>query len=268
MKDKLAQFALALINQQRARPVVLPYEDAAGYWFGGGNMVEDPEGTLYLVGRYRNAGDSRTGLSKGERGLELAIFRSIDGGKSFQKILSFTKQDLDLPGQPVISIEGASLYLGDGRVELYVSTEKGGIGYPKGFEAFQKKGTGVWSIDRIIASTIEGLKQSRVEPFLASNDPVRLHVKDPTVVRLESGSELLLFCTHPFTWASTNSAYMYRERGKKEFGAPVFDFLSRGAAWDVAVTGTESIAPASWHWFFTGTGRSGVLRWGRMHQTP
>ena len=49
-----------------------------GFWFGGGNMVQDHDGTLWLVGRYRNHGDSRTGLGAGERGLELALFRSDD----------------------------------------------------------------------------------------------------------------------------------------------------------------------------------------------
>jgi len=241
MKDKLARFSLTLVDQRSAKPIVLPYKDAPGYWFGGGNMVEDAEGTLYLVGRYRNAGDSRTGLSRGERGLELAIFRSVDGGESFQKILSFSKQDLDLPGKRVISIEGASLCLREGKVELYVSTEKDGIGYPEGFKEYQKKGTGVWSIDRISASSVERLQEGRIESFYSSADPARLHVKDPTVVRLPSGREILLFCTHPFTWASSNSAYMIREPGNKEFGAPVYDFLPRGPAWDVAVTRATDI---------------------------
>ncbi len=241
MKDKLARFALALIDQKKAKPIVLPYADAPGYWFGGGNLTEDEEGTIYLVGRYRNAGDSRTGLSQGERGLELAIFRSTDGGGSFQKILSFSKQDLDLPGKRVISIEGASLCLGEGRVELYVSTEKDGIGYPREFEAYQKRGTGVWSIDRITAPTVEGLKEGKIEPFFSSSDPIRLHVKDPTVVRLLSGRELLLFCTHPFTWSSSNSAYMVRESGATEFSAPAYDFFPRGSVWDVAVTRVTDI---------------------------
>lgn len=235
MKDKLARFAQALIDQRNAKPVVFPYKDAPGYWFGGGNLVENAEGTLYLVGRYRNGGDSRTGLSQGERGLELAIFRSVDGGESFLKILSFSKGELDLPGKRVISIEGASLCFREGKVELYVSTEKD-VGYPEGFQEYQKKGTGVWSIDRITALTVEGLKEGRIESFFSSADPTRLHVKDPTVIRLPSGREFLLFCTHPYSWSSSNSAYMIREPGKEEFSAPVYDFFPRGPAWDVAVT--------------------------------
>ena len=66
-------------------------------WFGGGNAVRDPhDGSLLLIGRYRDAGDSRTGLTQGTRGRELAIFRSLtaDNGRSFEKINSWDKSDL------------------------------------------------------------------------------------------------------------------------------------------------------------------------------
>ena len=74
----LTRFCQALIDQESARVIVPPMQPRSGFWFGGGNMVEDADGTFYLCGRYRNYGDSRTGLAAGERGLELAIFRSTD----------------------------------------------------------------------------------------------------------------------------------------------------------------------------------------------
>ena len=49
------------------------------------------DGTLYVVGRFRNAGDSRTGIAAGTRGLELAIFASCDNGSTFEKVVSWDK---------------------------------------------------------------------------------------------------------------------------------------------------------------------------------
>ena len=106
LAERLKRIALLLIDQRRARVIVPPQQQSSGYWFGGGNMVEDAKGILWLVGRYRNHGDSRTGLHAGERGLELAIFRSADRGQSFEKSIHFTKSDLDVGAQKVLSIEG------------------------------------------------------------------------------------------------------------------------------------------------------------------
>ncbi|MFQ3621824.1 MAG: hypothetical protein SNJ78_12880, partial [Spirochaetales bacterium] len=177
---------------------------------------------------------------KGERGLELAIFRSKDGGENFEKIVSFSKSDLNIQSHKVISIEGASLNMKGKTVELYVSTEKEKE-YPPGFEQYRKPGTGVWSIDRIVADSVENLKKGRLEPFLDSQDPLHLHIKDPTLVHYPSGKEVLIFCTHPYTWASTNSGFMIRDG--KDFDLPIFDFFSRGLAWDIAVTRITDILP-------------------------
>ena len=65
-----------LIDQEGARIVVPTIRSGEGYWFGGGNLARDEEGTLWLCGRYREAGDSRTGLEAGTRGSECALFRS------------------------------------------------------------------------------------------------------------------------------------------------------------------------------------------------
>ena len=163
----LTRFCQALIDQDAARVIVPPKQPSTGFWFGGGNLVEDADGTFYLCGRYRNFGDSRTGLAAGERGLELAIFRSIDRGANFEKLLSFSKSDLNVGDRTVLSIEGSALRIGEqaGKplFELFVSTEKAGIDYPAGLESFLKPGAGVWTIERLAADSIAGLAQAPVE---------------------------------------------------------------------------------------------------------
>ncbi len=241
LEAKLTALARAMVDQQAARVVVAPQQAKSGFWFGGGNMVDATDGPFYLTGRYRNQGDSRTGLGAGERGLELAIFRSDDRGKSFQKVLSFAKSDLDVGDRRVLSIEGSALHWTRDGVELFVSTEKSGIGYPAEFEAFLKPGTGVWTIERLVADSVEGLKGAVPETVLQSNDPQFLHVKDPTVYERPNGDLVLLFCTHPFCWSSSNSACAIREHGETGFSPPRYDFFPRGFTWDVAITRATAI---------------------------
>ena len=235
-EEKLIRLARRLINPERARILIEPYDRGKGYWFGGGNLAEGPGGDIFLVGRYRNPGDSTTGLAKGERGLELAIFRSSNGGQTFEKILSFSKKDLGFEEYDVLSIEGSALNFLEEGVELFISSEKANLFYPPPFEDYQKPGTGVWTIDRIAASGIRELSNQPVRPLFSSRDPQHLHVKDPVVYSPSSGGTILFFCTHPFSWSSSNSAYAVRPRGGRQFSEPVFDFFPRGATWDVAVT--------------------------------
>lgn len=240
-RNALAQFALALVNQRQARVVIEPNQRASGFWFGGGNMVRTAADELFLVGRFRDAGDSRTGLQAGPRGRELAVFRSRDGGDSFEKCLSFSKSDLHCAGHDVLSIEGSALHLTPDGVELFVSTEKDSVGYPSGFEAFLKPGTGVWSIDRLQAASIDELSSAAVEPLLATREPNYLHIKDPFVDRLPDGGLELGFCTHPFSWTSSNTAYCRRPNDRADFSEPVFQCVPRGDSWDVAMTRTTAI---------------------------
>lgn len=242
LRGRLEKFAALLIDQQRARIIVPPQQPAAGFWFGGGNLVADELGTLWLVGRYRNAGDSRTGLVAGQRGLELAIFRSDDLGESFTKVLSLSKQDLTVGDREVLSIEGTALRRVAGEFQLFVSSEKSGVGYPDGLASFLKPGTGVWSIDRICAQTIEGLGSAEIVPTLASSDPRFVHVKDPLLAR-HRGQGCLVFCTHPFCWTSSNSGYVLLDSKGAAVGEPRFDFFSRGFTWDVAMTRATSVLP-------------------------
>lgn len=235
-RARLTQFSHALVDQEAARIIVTPNKSHSGYWVGSGNMVEDSDGTFYLSARYRDFGDSRTGLSSGARGVELAVFRSTDRGGSFQKILAFSKQDLSPPGLSVLSIEGSALCLGERGVELFVSSEKDGIGYPPGLEAYLKPGAGVWTIERISAPTVEALADAPVEPFLTTDDPQYVHMKDPYIYGTAAGETVFGFCTHPFTWASTNCGYAMYDRKTGEIGAPNFTYFPRGATWDVAIS--------------------------------
>lgn len=202
-------------------------------------MVSGPDGDLYVVGRYRNEGDSRTGLAAGSRGLELAIFRSRDRGKAFEKVVSLGKEVLGVGGSTVLSIEGSALRFCGDTVELYVSTEKDSIGYPAGFESFLKPGTGVWSIDRIKATSVEGLASATVEPFFASHEPATIHIKDPFIY--ETGDQAwLFFCSHPFSWTCSNTGYIKLNSASGavtiDSDDAVFEFFPRGNVWDVAMS--------------------------------
>ena len=108
-RDRLISLGRALVDQQAARIVVEPNARQAGFWFGGGNLMETSEGRLHLVGRYRNVGDSTTGLGMGDRGLELAILSSDDNGETFARTMSLTKEELSRSPGEVVSIEGTAL---------------------------------------------------------------------------------------------------------------------------------------------------------------
>lgn len=235
-ETKLLDVARLLIDQQRARVIVPPQQKSSGFWFGGGNLTRDPRGRLLLVGRYRNFGDSRSGLGAGERGLELAILRSEDNGQSFEKVISFSKADLNVGDREVLSIEGSALHWTDDGVELFVSTEKSNVAYPLGFESYLKPNTGVWTIEQLKAESIETLTDSKPVTILDSTDPGNLHVKDPAVYDAPNGDLVLIYCTHPFCWSSSNSAYVVRKKSEAGFSSPSHDFFPRGPAWDVAIT--------------------------------
>ncbi len=235
-RHNLVQLAKTLLDQESARIVIQPHKRENGYWFGGGNLVASPDGTWYLAGRYRNFGDSRTGLQTGLRGVELAVFASYDHGNTFEKVLSFSKNDLSYPDRPVLSIEGSALHFTHGGVELFVSTEKENVLYPENLRSFHKSRTGIWSIDRLHAKNVRDLAKAPLSPFLSCVDPRFLHVKDPVVYDMVNGGTLLSFCTHPFNWTSSNSGYVIRHSDAEAFSAPNHEFFRRGYTWDVAIS--------------------------------
>jgi hypothetical protein len=231
-RDSLVRFLSALIDQDAARILVAPQESAPGFWFGGGNAIR-VGADIFVSGRYRNHGDSRTGLHAGERGLECAIFRSQDGSQSFEKVQSWSKADLSVHGR-VVSIEGTALHVTPDGVELFISTEQA-IDYPAEFAEFQKPGTGVWRIDVMSADSIANLAPSSLAPVLSTTDPAYLHIKDPVVYDCAEGTALV-FCHHPFCWSSSNSGLAIRPHGAAEFAIRDWEMVSRGPAWDVACT--------------------------------
>ncbi|HPG67226.1 MAG TPA: exo-alpha-sialidase [Candidatus Hydrogenedentes bacterium] len=232
----LTELLAALIDQEAAKVLVPPYANAAGYWFGGGNVARDDHGRLWLVGRYRNEGDARSGVAKGVRGLELGLFISEDGGERFTKIRSWSKADLSMAERPVLSIEGAALHPCDTGWELFVSTEKA-VAYPDEVGPFQKPGTGVWSMDVFTGPSPDRLDERTLDPvFTATPDPRYLHVKDPVVFDRADGATVLVFCSHPFCWTSVNSGYAVRPAGARSFAVLDWEMVGRGPTWDVAGT--------------------------------
>jgi hypothetical protein len=223
---RLALLAQALVDCSNARVLVPAQQASTGYWFGGGNILHDEQGFV-LCGRYRNFGDSRTGVGVGERGLELAVFRSPDFTAPFDKQECWSKADLSNDASAVVSIEGASLYAGATGLELYVSTEKA-MAYPEPLAAFQKPGTGVWSIDRLVDGVLE--------PVLSSATGETLHVKDPDVFAAPNGDQAMIFCSHPFAWSSSNTGLALRPASDASFAVDTWDMLPRGKVWDVACT--------------------------------
>jgi hypothetical protein len=234
--ERLRALLAELMDQRRAHTLVPPYRAAPGFWFGGGNLVRDPVGTIWLSGRYRNYGDSRTGLQAGQRGLECALLRSDDGGRTFRQVRTWSKADLSTAGRRVLSIEGTALHrLANGRWELFVSSEKERP-YPEPVGAYQKPGTGVWSIDRMTGASIEDLDPATLAPVLETDRPEYLHLKDPLVYDDREGNTILIFCSHPFCWSSSNSGLALRRPGEERFAVQDWEVVRRGTTWDVAVT--------------------------------
>ena len=236
-RRKVTDLLEALIDQTKAEILVEPYRRASGFWFGGGNLVEDEQGTLWLCGRYRNFGDSRTGLEAGERGLECALFQSRDGGRTFVKRRSWSKQDLSTPEARVLSIEGSSLHRrSDGVWELFVSTEKERV-YPPPVQEYLKPGCGVWSIDVFRGPSPLELDPATLSPALVEeNDPGHIHVKDPVVYDALDGSTHVAFCSHPYCWSCANTGLAVRRGPDEPFSVVTQQMVPRGATWDVAST--------------------------------
>lgn len=236
----LHHFCGMLIDQEKATPIVMPQQPESGFWFGGGNMIQDEEGHLLVVGRYRNAGDSRTGIAAGTRGLELAIFRSIQPAGStaelqFEKAISWSKEELNCDDQQVLSIEGSCLRRTNDGYQLFVSTEKSNVSYPDEIAAYLKPGAGVWTIDVLNAPTLAQLKQASVHKCLQSDQPEHLHVKDPFF--WDDGTKVQLgFCSHPFNWSSSNTGRVSIGDDGLPSASPCYNVVPRGTTWDVAMT--------------------------------
>lgn len=234
IKEKLKEIADLMVDQKTAGVIIPAQKQSTGFWFGGGNMVMDKHGILYLVGRYRNHGDSRTGIEAGTRGLELAIFKSQDNGISWEKVVSWTKAELSIEKREVLSIEGSALHFTESGVELFVSTENK-CDYPKNIRAYKKPGTGYWGIKHLVANDMRSLKSAEIHMCLETAIPGWLHIKDPFLYTKREGDLVMYFCHHPFNWSSSNTGHVVRKKGKTAFEPPVFECFRRGPCWDVAI---------------------------------
>lgn len=235
LEQRLAALARALVDDAAATVLVEPTEDAPGFWFGSGGVARHARGAYYLSGRYRDRGDSRTGLAAGRRGWKLVVARSPSPMGPYQEIWSREKQDLGTERGEVVSIEGTALLLRVDRVELYISSEKARA-YPDPVASTQKPHTGIWDIDMVSAPGFDALDSGRITPLLWSDDPVTLHVKDPSVSVGPDGETVLIFCHHGFNWSSSSTGVMTRARGGTDWSAPSFNVMEHGLTWDVAVT--------------------------------
>ena len=257
-REKLISLLKRMMDQERATVAISPYQQQEGFWFGGGNVVVEDD-CLWLVGRFRNFGDSRTGLKAGLRGLECALFRSDNQGKSWEKVHSWTKTQLSqFSESKILSIEGTDLHrLKDGNWELFISSEKE-VKYPVDLASYQKPGTGIWSLDSLRAPSVLELHPRTLTPLHLRGHPdlqgeaeneereaVHLHLKDPVLFDIESKSHVtaLFFCTHPYSWTSSNTAMAIRTTlptkptpTKEDFRVDTWQVVGRGSAWDVAVT--------------------------------
>jgi hypothetical protein len=254
---RLRQLAHALIDPSKATVAIPPESPRTGFWFGGGNTVLGPDGKLYLCGRYRSAGDSRTGLDLGDRGRELAVFASdpadlpssADESSAasgsvlrWTKVLSLDKAAVAPEGYKVLSIEGAALRFGPDGVELYISSEKERP-YPEPVADFRKPGTGIWTIERLAAPSLEELRTAKPETIVSSSKPATLQIKDPWLADGPDGTLFLFFCHHSFNWSSSGTGCITLTPDGRAAGVPLFDCWPRGPAWDVAITRGTSVMP-------------------------
>ncbi len=101
--------------------------------------------------------------------------------------------------------------------------------------SLQKPGTDVWSIDLLSGQTPDTIATASQRPCLGSDEPETLHVKDPVVAR-DGATTHLWACSHPASWASSNTAWAVRGDDDADFDVRTWQFALRGALWDVAVT--------------------------------
>ena len=124
----------------------------------------------------------------------------------------------------------------DGLWELFVSSEKD-IPYPPGIANMQKPGTGVWTVDVLTGPSPDALDSDSYRSVLINSDvPQYLHIKDPVVYDTGDGSTHMIFCSHPFSWTSSNSGLAVRPAGETEFQVADWEIVRRGPTWDVAAT--------------------------------
>jgi hypothetical protein len=236
LERRLLELGRRLVDQHAARTLIAPLGNSFGFWFGGGNICLQDNGNILITGRFRNEGDARTGTGAGARGLECAVFVAESPTDDFQKVLSLSKKDLSHT-EEVVSIEGVSLIPDSNSntgFEFIISTEKKSA-YPKNLINFQKPGTGVWSIDLLKSeSGLDSFKLDEMITIAQSEKGSTLHYKDPVAFTTNNGETNIIFCHHPFSWSSSNTGLLTRNKNQNSFELISENILERGNSWDVA----------------------------------
>ena len=68
-------------------------------------------------------------------------------------------------------------------------------------------------------------------------------MKDPVAFRTSDGHTQLVFCSHPFSWSSSNTGLATREAAGDSFRLVSKSLLERGPSWDVACTRVTECLP-------------------------
>ena len=115
--------------------------------------------------------------------------------------------------------------MGSDGVELFLSTEKD-RNYPSDVIDYQKRGTGIWDVDIIKSDSIMGLDPSSVSVAIRSDELGSLHLKDPVSFQIPGNHAHtgILFCNHPYTWASSNTGFAIRGADEDQFKIRSFRF--------------------------------------------
>ena len=89
----------------------------------------------------------------------------------------------------------------------------------------------------IAAPSVAELDPANIRAVVGCTIPAALHVKDPVAFPLPGEDEEigLVFCSHPYTWSSSNTGLAVRGDGDG-FQIETFELIPRGPVWDVACT--------------------------------
>ena len=87
--DKLKNLSIRLLDQRESTPLIMPQENSEGFWFGGGNFIQQEDGTILTCGRYRNHGDARTEPEQGNEAWSFPFLKSIKPRRLPKKSILF-----------------------------------------------------------------------------------------------------------------------------------------------------------------------------------
>jgi hypothetical protein len=84
-KEVIKKLLAKMIDQEKAEIIIPAKKSETGFWFGGGKLAADHQGTIWLSGRYRNSGDSRTVWKPGFVALNVRFSGPMMGASNLKK---------------------------------------------------------------------------------------------------------------------------------------------------------------------------------------